>query len=80
MKSRPPTGSSATTEVLIERIRVWFSARLDASAYVWVVPPVMPRVFSWILSKTTTVSYRAKPRMVRKPTIVDGVTSNPIAE
>jgi hypothetical protein len=38
------------------------------------------RVFSSTLSKTTTVSYSEKPRMVRKPMTVDGVTSKPISE
>ena len=31
MKSRPPTGSRATRPVLIDRISVWFTARLVAS-------------------------------------------------
>ncbi|RAO30623.1 hypothetical protein ONO23_04255 [Micromonospora noduli] len=56
MKSRPPTGSRATTEVFNDRIRLWLMARLDASAYVWLLLAVMPRVFSWTLSKTTTTS------------------------
>ena len=40
----------------------------------------MPRMFSSTLSKTTTVSYSEKPRMVSRPTIVDGVTSKPTSE
>ncbi len=32
MKSRPPTGSNATRPVLIDRISVWLTARLAASA------------------------------------------------
>ena len=32
MKRIEPTGSSATTEVLIDRTRVWLTARLAASA------------------------------------------------
>ena len=40
----------------------------------------MPRVFSSTLSKTTTASYSEKPRMVRRPMIVDGVTSKPTSE
>ncbi len=32
MNRIPPTGSRATTEVLIERTRVWFTARLASSA------------------------------------------------
>jgi hypothetical protein len=31
-KSRPATGSRPMSEVLIERIRVWLTARLAASA------------------------------------------------
>jgi hypothetical protein len=80
MKSRPPTGSSATRPVLIDRISVWLTARLAASAYVCVLLAVMPRVFSCTLSNTTTTSYSAKPRMVRKPMIVDGVISKPTSE
>ena len=50
------TGRSAVSEVLIDRTRVWLSARLAASLYVerWVVS--RPAVFSRTLSKTTTVS------------------------
>ena len=46
-------------EVFSERIRVWLIARLVASPYVRVLPAVMPRVFSWTLSNTTTTSYSA---------------------
>jgi len=52
-----PTGSRATTEVLMERTRVWLTARLAASEYVRRVWVVMWAVFSRTLSKTTTVSY-----------------------
>ena len=43
-------------EVLIERTRVWLTARLAARAYVvwWALRSL---VFSRTLSKTTTVSY-----------------------
>ena len=34
MNRMPLTGSSATTEVLIDRTRVWFTARFDSSAWV----------------------------------------------
>ena len=78
--SRPATGSSAISEVLIERISVWLTARLAAPEYVMREPPRMPRAFSSTLSKTTTVSYREKPRMVSRPTMVDGVTSKPMIE
>ena len=40
----------------------------------------MPWMFSSTLSKTTTVSYSEKPRMVSRPTTVDGVTSKPTSE
>ena len=50
------TGSSATIEVLIDRMRVWLTARFAASPYVITDCPAMPRVFSLTLSKTTTVS------------------------
>ena len=50
-----PTGISATIEVLIERTRVWLTARFAASAYVFRVERRF-LVFSRTLSKTTTVS------------------------
>ena len=50
-----PTGISATIEVLIERTRVWLTARLAASAYVVRLCRRFA-VFSRTLSKTTTVS------------------------
>jgi hypothetical protein len=53
---RPMTGSTAMSEVLIDRISVWLSARLAASPYVRRVSPSSPRVFSRTLSNTTTVS------------------------
>jgi len=42
--------------VLIERIRVWLTARFAASPYVRFGLRVMPLVFSRTLSKTTTTS------------------------
>ena len=78
--SSPATGSSAISDVLIERIRVSLTARLAAPEYVTREPPRMPLAFSSTLSKTTTVSYSEKPRMVSRPTIVDGVTSKPTSE
>ena len=51
-----PTGSSATTEVLIERTSVWLTARLAFSAYVYRDWSSVSAVFSRTLSKTTTVS------------------------
>jgi hypothetical protein len=45
------------TEVLMDRTRVWFTARFAAWLYVIRLPPARPRVFSRTLSKTTTVSY-----------------------
>ncbi len=74
------TGSTATMVVLIDRTRVWFTARLTASPYVRRVLDMMCAVFSRTLSNTTTVSYSEKPRMVRKPITVAGVTSNPDSE
>ena len=51
-----PIGSRAMIEVLIERTRVWLTARLTAPLYVMRLPPARPAVFSRTLSKTTTVS------------------------
>ena len=48
--SSPATGSSAISEVLIERIRVWFTARFAASAYVIREPASRSLVFSATLS------------------------------
>ena len=78
--SSPATGSSAITDVLIERMSVWLIARLAASLQVIRALRSRPLVFSSTLSNTTTVSYREKPRIVRKPITVDGVTSKPISE
>jgi hypothetical protein len=39
-----------------------------------------PSVFSSTLSKTMTVSYSEKPRMVSSPITVAGVTSKPTSE
>ena len=54
--SSAATGSSAVTEVLIERTSVWLTARFARSAYVRVVEPRIDLVFSRTLSNTTTVS------------------------
>ena len=43
-------------EVLIDRTRVWLTARLAAWLKVIRLPPAMLAVFSRTLSKTTTVS------------------------
>ena len=51
-----PTGSSATTEVLIDRTSVWLTARLAFSAYVNRDWSSVSAVFSRTLSNTTTVS------------------------
>ncbi len=68
------TGSRATTEVLIDRTRVWLTARFTDWTKVrcdsWLV-------FSRTLSNTTTVSYSEYPRIVRKPMTAAGVTSSP---
>ena len=50
------TGSSAISEVLIERISVWFTARFAASEYVIRAVAARSLTFSFTLSKTTTVS------------------------
>jgi hypothetical protein len=50
------TGRTATIEVLMERTSVWFTARLTRSAKVAVSENSTSKVFSRILSKTTTVS------------------------
>ena len=51
-----PIGSSATTEVLIDRTRVWFAASSTSSAKVRRRWPVRSAVFSRTLSNTTMVS------------------------
>lgn len=56
MNSRPPTGRSATTVVLIERTRVLLIDRLATSLYVQRVCFSRPFVCSLSESKTTTVS------------------------
>ena len=48
--SSPATGSSAISEVLIERISVWFTARFAASEYVVRDPARMSFEFSATLS------------------------------
>jgi len=50
------TGRTATTEVLIERTRVWLMARFTCCEKVRRVCPNRFAVFSRILSNTTTVS------------------------
>jgi hypothetical protein len=54
--SSPATGSSAITEVLMERISVWLTARLAASPHVMRAVRSRSFTFSSTLSKTTTVS------------------------
>ena len=78
--SSPATGSNAISDVLIERISVWLTARFAASENVIREPASRSWEFSATLSYTTTVSYSEKPRMVSRPTTVDGVTSNPTSE
>lgn len=56
MNSRPATGRSATTVVLMERTRVLLIEWLAMSLKVKRVCLVMPLVCSLRLSKTTTVS------------------------
>src|SRR5690606_31219716 len=80
MTNRASTGSSVTSDVVIDRINTWLTARLDTSANVFLVRLSRPLLFSLILSNTTTVSYSEKPRMVSRPMIVDGVTSKPTSE
>ena len=70
-------GSSATNDVLMERISVWFMDRLTMSLYVSRPVDAKPLVFSWTRSNTTMVSYSEYPRMVRNATTVAGVTCNP---
>ena len=48
--SRPATGNSAISEVLIERIRVWLTARFAASENVMREPAMMSLLFSATLS------------------------------
>ena len=48
--SRPATGSSAMTVVLIERISVWLTARFAASSKLRRSRLVRPLVFSCTLS------------------------------
>ncbi len=55
-KSTAAIGRSATTVVLIERTRVWLTARLAAAEYVMRLVRKASAVFSRTLSKTTTVS------------------------
>ena len=57
MKRIEATGSTPTTEVLIDLTRVWLIARFTRSAKVEVSLNSASYVFSRILSKTTTVSY-----------------------
>ena len=53
--SRLPTGSSVDSEVLIDRMRVWFIASLAIWRYDFLALEGR-MTFSLILSKTTTVS------------------------
>ena len=57
MKRIEATGRTATTEVLIERTRVWLMPRFTSSSKFRLCCSVKPAVFSRILSNTTTVSY-----------------------
>ena len=54
--SSPATGSSAMTVVLIDRMRVWLTARFAASPHVMRADLSRSLTFSSTLSKTTTVS------------------------
>ena len=56
MTSTAMIGSTAMTVVLIERTRVWFTARFAASPYVLRRLTKAAWVFSLTWSKTTTVS------------------------
>src|SRR5689334_10010648 len=76
MKSSDRTGSNATSEVDSERISTELSARFTISPYVERPVAVSVRWYSVTLSKTTTVSYKEKPRIVKNAVTVAGVTSN----
>src|SRR5690554_6810634 len=77
MKRIAPTGSAATTDVLIDRISVWFTARFTDSPNVREVWLTSSAVFSRTLSKTTVVSYNEYARIVRNPITAAGEISNP---
>ena len=51
-----PTGRMPTTEVVMDRTSVWFTARFTFSTKERSGSSSAPIVFSRILSKTTTVS------------------------
>ena len=57
MNKIAPTGRTPTIAVLIERTRVWFTAKLICSAKVVSRRSSTSSVFSRILSNTTTESY-----------------------
>ena len=80
MKRIDAIGSTAMTEVLIERTVVWLTPRFTSSEnFMWTLSS-KSCVFSLILSNTTTVSYREKLRTVRNPMTASGVISKPVAE
>ena len=70
------TGSTAASDVLIDRISTWFIETLIMSPYETFAAEYRV-VFSWTLSNTTIVSYKEKPRMVKNAITVAGVTENP---
>ena len=70
-------GSRTTSEVLTERINVWFNDMLTTPEYVSRETSASDCVFSLTLSKITTVSQREYPRIVRIAMTVSGVTSRP---
>ncbi|SHT64988.1 Uncharacterised protein [Mycobacteroides abscessus subsp. abscessus] len=74
------TGMAEMRLVLMERMNVWFTAKLACSAYVRREVCWKPWVFSSTLSNTITVSYKENPRIVSRPITVAGVTSKPTRE
>src|SRR5437867_2149953 len=72
-----PIGNNTTREVLTDRIRVWFRDMFTTAEYVSRATDASDSVFSFTLSKMTTVSYSEYPRMVRMAITVSGVTSRP---
>src|SRR5439155_6099812 len=72
-----PIDSNTTRELLTDRIRVWFKDMVTTPEYVSRATDASDSVFSFTLSKMTTVSYSEYPRMVRMAMTVSGVTSRP---
>src|SRR5205823_5827429 len=70
-------GSSTTNDVFTDRINTWFSEMFTTPEYVSRVTIDSDSVFSFTLSKMTTVSYSEYPRMVRMAITVAGVTVRP---